>query len=393
MNAARTLNHTFTMNRLLLSLLAVLLGTTLSLRAEDKAQRAANTVILDESAVTNLGLETVEAEETTFEQTVFALGRIEVLPGKRAVVSSRIPGRAYSVLALPDQKVDENEELMWVESRQPGDPPPRVMLEAPMSGIIAKVNIAVGQPVTPDDSLIEIVDLSMVEADARVPEHLASKLKKGLKAHIHVSGFPDKVFEAELAHVGAYADAESGTVEAAFHVPNEELLLRPGMRAEFSIVTGSRENVMSIPRAAVQGDAASRFVYIKDYDLEHAFVKVSVVLGEENHEFVEVKKGLLPGDEVVTKGAYSLAFAGKGSVSLKEALDAAHGHPHNEDGTEMSKEQIAAGKGGHDHDHGDHDDHGAEGWTQMTTFFAASTGLLFVLLIVTMFTRRKEVAA
>jgi cobalt-zinc-cadmium efflux system membrane fusion protein len=45
------------------------------------------------------------------------------------------------------------------------------------------------------------------------------------------------------------------------------------MRAEFSIVTQTRENVMSIPRAAVQGDAAERFVYVKDYDLEDAFVK------------------------------------------------------------------------------------------------------------------------
>lgn len=353
--------------------------------------RMQNTVVLDDAGTRNLGIETVEAEEIAFEETVFALGRIEVLPGKRAVVSSRVPGRAYSVLALPDQQVDEGEELMWVESRQPGDPPPRIMLEAPISGIIARVDIAVGQPVSPDQSLIEIADLSIVEAAARVPEHLASKLKKGLKAHIRVPGFPDKVFEAGLAHLGAYADAENGTIEAAFHVPNEELLLRPGMRAEFNIVTGSREGVMSIPRAAVQGDAAARFVYIKDYELDHAFVKTPIVPGEENHEFVEVKKGLLPGDEVVTKGAYSLAFAGKGSVSLREALDAAHGHPHNEDGTEMTKEQIAAAQNG-GHDHG-HEHGGGSGWNQLTVFFAASTGLLFVLLILTMVMKRKPAAA
>ena len=35
---------------------------------------------------------------------------------------------------------------------------------------------AVGQPTTPDQSLIEIVDLSMVEASARVPEHLAQRV-------------------------------------------------------------------------------------------------------------------------------------------------------------------------------------------------------------------------
>ena len=367
--------------------LMLVLCPCLLMAAAGDAARKDNLVILDEVGEKNLGIETVEAEETTFEETIFALGRIEVLPGKPAVVSSRIPGRAYSVLALPDQKVDENEELMWVESRQPGDPPPKVMLEAPISGIITKVNIAIGQPVSPDDSLIEIVDLSVVEASAHVPEHLASKLKKGIKAHIRVPGFAGKVFEAELNHIGAYADGESGTIEAAFHVPNEELLLRPEMRAEFSIVTGARENVMAIPRSAVQGDEANRFVYIKDYDLKHAFMKTPVQLGEENHEFVEVKSGLLPGDEVVTKGAYSLAFAGKGSVSLKEALDAAHGHPHNEDGTEMTAEQLAA-KGGDHHDHA----HSSE-WNQLTIFFAASTGLLLVLLIVSMMVKRNPAQA
>ena len=36
-----------------------------------------------------------------------------------------------------------------------------------------------------------------------------------------------------------------------------------------------------------------------------------------NDRFVEIVSGLLPGDKVVTRGAYSLAFAGKGSVSLE----------------------------------------------------------------------------
>ena len=98
--------------------------------------------------------------------------------------------------------------------------------------------------------------------------------------------------------------------------------------------------------------------------------------------------GLLAGDEVVTHGAYSLAFAGKGSVSLKEALDAAHGHAHNEDGSEMSKEHAAAG--GHDHDHGDEN---GEGWSMMTTFFAASTGLLLLLLILSVATKRNSATA
>lgn len=371
------------MKRLLLFLLVAV-----SVNAAD-ANRAQNTVILDETSVKHLQLEFAEAEETSFEETVFALGHIEVLPGKKAIVSSRIPGRAFSVIVIPHQQVDAGAEVAWVESRQPGDPPPVIKLEAPISGMISKVNIVPGQPVSPDDTLIEIIDLSTVEAVAHVPQHLAGRVKPGQQAHIRVNALPDHVFEAKIVHIAAEADEDTGTLEAAFHVTNAETLLRPGMKAEFSIVVSQRENVMSIPRSAVQGDAAQHFVYIKDYELKNAFVKVPVVLGAQNDRFAEVLQGMLPGDEVVVRGAYALGFAGKGSVSLKEAMDAAHGHPHNEDGSEMTKEQIAAA--GHD----DHDHEGHEGgrWNVLTTFFASTTGLLLVLLIVSMAMNRKTAAA
>lgn len=81
---------------------------------------------------------------------------------------------------------------------------------------------------------------------------------------------------------------------------------------------------------------------MKDFDLPNAFVRAPVVLGEQNDEFVEVVNGLFPGDEVVTQGSYSLGFAGGGSLSLKEALDAAHGHEHADDGSELTPEMVAA---------------------------------------------------
>ncbi len=366
--------------------IALILISALPLLAAE-ANRAQNTVILEAAAVANLQLDFAEAEETTFEETIFSLGHIEVLPGKKAIVSSRIPGRAFSVLVIPHQEVDADAEVAWIESRQPGDPPPVIKLNAPIAGMISKVNIAQGQPVSPDAELIEIIDLSTVEATASVPQHLAGKLKPGVKAHIRVNALPEHVFEAKLAHIAVVADENTGTLEAAFHVPNPDKLLRPGMKAEFSLVVSQRENVMSIPRSAVQGDAAERFVYIKDYDLKNAFVKVPVVLGAQNDRFVEVVKGLFPGDEVVTRGAYALAFAGKGSVSLKEAMDAAHGHAHNEDGTEMSKEQLAAS--GHEDD--DHHEHSP--WNMLTIFFAGTSGFLLALLILTLVMIRKPAAA
>lgn len=361
--------------------LLLMVGSTAG-AAETIAKRAQNTVVLDETGVKNLRIETVEVEETTFEETIFSLGHLEVLPGKKAVVSSRIPGRAFSVLVVPHTEVDAGAEVAWVESRQPGDPPPVIKLEAPIAGMVSKVNIAQGQPVSPDAELIEIVDLSTVEAVANVPQHLAGRLKLDQKAYIKVHALPDKVFDAKIVHMATMADEAAGTIEAAFHLPNPDKTLRPGMRGEFNIVLSTRENVTSVPRGAIQGSAQDRFVYVKDYEIKNAFVKVPVVVGTMNDRYAEILSGLLPGDEVVTHGAYSLSFAGASSISLKEALDAAHGHEHAADGSELKDGEKA---GGHDHDHEEGADHAESGSNKLWMIIS---GVLSLLLLISLFTRK-----
>jgi membrane fusion protein, heavy metal efflux system len=365
-----------------LSVLTTALLLALPLSAQDAAAtRRANTVVLDETGVKNLRIQTVVVEPGDFEETVFALGRIEVYPGNRAVVSSRIAGRAQEVRLKLDHSVTAGDLAVVVESRQVGNPPPTVELTAPISGLVSAVHVVTGEPVDPDKPLAEITDLSKVYALARVPESLAGRLKRGQRAHIRVAAVSGETFTAELEHFGAAADPASGTVEAAFRVANPELTLRPGMRAEFSIVTAKRTDVTSVPRAALQGTPANRFVYVKDFDLPHAFVKTAVVTGASNDRVVEIISGLLPADEVVTQGAYSLAFAGAGTISLKEALDAAHGHEHAADGSELKPGATTTED--HGHAHGDHDDHAHESplWKILTAVF-------FVAFVVTLFAKK-----
>lgn len=362
--------------------LSLCMGVSLS--AADKVAGRATPVILDDAGVKNLRIQTAVAEPGGFDETVFALGRIDVYPGRRAAISSRIPGRALEVLVTHDHAIEKGATAVVVESRQAGDPPPRVALHAPISGLVSAVNIVPGQPVSPDNTLAEIIDLTEVYAIARVPEHLAGRLKPGQETHIKVAATGGRIFPATLEHLGVLADAESGTVEAAFHVDNPGLVLRPGMRAEFSIVVARHEDITTVPRGAVQGTPAERFVYVKDFDLPNAFIKTPVVTGRSNERFIEITSGLLPGDEVVTQGAYSLSFAGGGTLSLKEALDAAHGHTHNADGSEISASK-GDGAPGHGHAHDDEHDH-EDGRANL--IWKILTGVFFVAFVVTLFTRK-----
>jgi multidrug efflux pump subunit AcrA (membrane-fusion protein) len=363
--------------------LALLAGLTLLPAADDT-----NTIVLDENGVKNLRIETVEAAENDFEETVFALGRIEEIPERHGVLSSRISGRVIALEVQEGDMVKADQTLVRVESRQPGSPPPVIELKAPIGGLVVESHVRLGEPVEPDKELLDISDLNEVLAIARVPEYHAAQLAPGTQAHIVVSALGKQVIEGEMRRFGTSADRESGTIDAVFRVANPGLRMRPGMRAEFSIVLSKRSNVMSVPRSALQGDASNRFVYVKHFDIPNAFVKTPVQVGQMNDRFAEIASGLFPADEVVTRGGYSLSFAGGGNVSLIEALDAAHGHKHDASGREPTPEEEAAQKAAEAAGKGDGEsDGGAPSHAESSPGWKYASGILFLLLLASLFTK------
>ena len=354
--------------------------------------RAANTIILDENGVENLRIKTVAVAEREFEDTVFAIGRIEEIPANRSVLSSRISGRAVRVNAFVGDHVREGEVLVEVESRQPGNPPPVIPLKASQDGLIIESHVRVGQPVEPDTELLDISERSTMWAVAKIPENDASGISTGTMARIRIPAIAGEPILASLSRFGIAADREGGAIEAIFQIPNTgESKLQPGMRAEFSIITESRPDVLAVPLEALQGDSANRVVFVKDFDLDNAFVKAPVRVGAENDGYVEIVGGLFPGDEVVTQGSYSLGFAGGGSISLKEALDAAHGHEHAEDGSELSPDDKSGDAGHEGHAHGEEAGDGGALNTYLAIYAAVIT-LLFII-VAQLFWKNRKIAA
>jgi len=377
---SRPTNHFCDMKLSLSIYLALLWATALH------AATSPDIIVLDAMGEKNLRIETVEAEETSFEETVFALGRIEEIPEHHAVVSSRISGRVHGLDVQEGATVEAGQTLVRVESRQPGNPRPIIELKSPISGLVVESHIRLGEPVEPEKELLDVADLSEVLAIARVPESQAAKLQPGTKANIKVSALGEETLEGEMLRFGTVADRESGTIDAVFKLKNPGLRMRANMRAEFSIVISKRDNILSIPRSALQGEASNRFVYVKHFDLAHAFIKTPVQVGEMNDRFVEITGGLFPADEVVTRGAYSLSFAGKSTVSLKEALDAAHGHEHAEDGSELTPEKRKQMENAHRAAAGlPAEEHGGS-----SPVWKYVSGILLILLLASLFTRKSK---
>src|SRR5690606_5967316 len=117
----------------------LLLAAFLAAAPDTKPEQ--NTAALDATTLANLRSEFASAEPRAFEETAFALGRIESRPGATTAMSSRISGRVVDLAATLGESVEADAEIVRVESRQAGNPPPVVALRAPQAGVVTALNV------------------------------------------------------------------------------------------------------------------------------------------------------------------------------------------------------------------------------------------------------------
>ena len=94
------------------------------------------------------------------------------------------------------------------------------------------------------------------------------------------------------------------TVSVLAQVNNKENLLRVNMFGKVKILIHQNENVVVVPKKAIQWEGCCHIVFIQlENDL---YAPRKVRLGYEGKDFYEVKAGLLAGEPVVTEGSFLL---------------------------------------------------------------------------------------
>ena len=102
--------------------------------------------------------------------------------------------------------------------------------------------------------LMKMADLSHVQVRMLVDEIDIGKMQPGTIAQVNVAAYPNRSFEGEVIKIEPQAVAEQNVTmfPVLIDLENREGLLKPGMNAEVQVVMASRENVMSVPNAALR---------------------------------------------------------------------------------------------------------------------------------------------
>ena len=96
------------------------------------------------------------------------------------------------------------------------------------------------------------------------------------------------------------------TARVRVEVANPRQELRLGMYADIAVAASTGTPVVMIPRSAVQNVGDRQVVYVANSREPGKFTEREVRLGDTSGAQVEVVSGVKPGDQIVSKGSFSV---------------------------------------------------------------------------------------
>ncbi|MGD9253334.1 MAG: efflux RND transporter periplasmic adaptor subunit [Holophagae bacterium] len=199
----------------------------------------------------------------------------------------------------------------------------RTTIRSPMDGTVIQLNAEQGETVVPGSTnlpgsvIMTVGDMSVLLAEVEVSEVDVVSVELGQQAEVYVDALGS---EPQMGHVAEIAtsgrrDPTQGTIRFAVKIAIDDPSpdLRPAMTAKVDILTATSEDAVAVPVQAVverslddEGDEVSGSA-AKEFDEEEVVYLIAdgkavarpVESGVSDDLFVEIKKGVQAGDEVV----------------------------------------------------------------------------------------------
>lgn len=180
-----------------------------------------------------------------------------------------------------------------------------LVIKSPKAGILTYYKypwgevVKTGSKVGMYNSIIaSIPDMSNLISRTYINEIDVSRVKAGQHVKIGIDAFPDKHLEGQVlavANVGqSMPNSDAKVFEVKIKIFGKDKELKPAMTTSNTIEVGAFTDTLMVASDAVFENDSMKYVYVGHDDP----VKQVVWLGDENENYMLIKKGLKEGDEV-----------------------------------------------------------------------------------------------
>lgn len=185
-------------------------------------------------------------------------------------------------------------------------------VRAPFSGRLGIRQVNLGEVIMPGNPIVTLQSLDFIYVNFQLPQQYLTNLREDIHVRVNSDAFGKEILGGKISALSADVDSETRSIEVQAILQNRDGRLRPGMYATVAVVLPSEKRVLTVPATAVNfapyGDSV--FLVEKAEDKADSGLLVLrqqfVQLGERRGDYVVVKSGVYPGQQVVNTGVFKL---------------------------------------------------------------------------------------
>lgn len=178
---------------------------------------------------------------------------------------------------------------------------------SPLDGVVSSRRLDPGALVGPTSAnsvIMTVARIDVLRVFIAVNEHEAGGVAVGKMARVEVDALPGRLFWGKVVRLSPAFDPTTRTIEAEIHLPNENGEMRAGMYGRGSILLETHPGATVLWVNSVQISDKQRYVFVLHGDKVQ---RRTVDVGVDGGNWLEIKAGVRPGEEVVVAGVEGLA--------------------------------------------------------------------------------------
>jgi membrane fusion protein (multidrug efflux system) len=187
-------------------------------------------------------------------------------------------------------------------------------LRAPFSGIIGLRQVSVGAYATTTTEVATLTKTAPLKVEFNVPERYAGMLPEGTELTFTAEG-DLTTRNAKVYASDSRVDPETRTFAIRAIYPNADGKLIPGRYVNVNLVTQRFDNTLAVPSEAIVSEMGIDKVFVCKNGKAQP---VEIAKGLRTDAMVQVLRGLVPGDTVITSGTMQLRSGQNVVVSVQQ---------------------------------------------------------------------------
>ena len=198
----------------------------------------------------------------------------------------------------------------------------RFLIKAPISGVISKKDIVVGENVQLADQLFVIENLKDLWLEFNLPNTSNIQLQVGQILNFKTNG-SDQNYQAKVQTLNPEADLQTGRLQVRAKVTTQADVLRPNVLVNVFVTDAQAKTALRVQKKALQQVEGKPVVFViesEEKGLVHLKAQpIEVGVSSQDGQWLEVISGLTEGQKYIADGRFLLK-------SELEKDEAGHGH-------------------------------------------------------------------